>query len=442
MEQLVAQEPPRRGRPPVSGLADRRRQQIVDAAFAAFTENGYEQTSMSDIATRAGMGQGTVYRYVESKREVLDLVFDYGVERLVDTLALDDFLEVVGGTAGIEERNDIIMEGGRRLYALVDQEPALLKLLTVQSAAADKELKQRVLGIQSMLDSYVQRGLESGRRAGWLPEDAHNQAVLARLLPALVLPGFLLAQSRHDNPSTRERFVTTASLIAEKGILRDGVVLEPGEGHVAGETVDSVHVPLPAAADRRNELLDAALTCFLSDGYHAVGVNEIVEKLGVSHGTFYNYYQNKRDLLDALMVREFSAMEPALSRSVARLDARRDIEHALAQGFRNALEAVADRLPALIFVCTEAAGVDPEALQSIIQFFRFASVRSEQSVFSMIGADRINPAMDTEFLGQAFVSLLVGAVTLVVDDDGRTDRIDEYAQAITQFLLYGLNPVP
>ncbi|CPZ63261.1 Putative transcriptional regulator%2C TetR family [Mycobacteroides abscessus] len=99
MEQLVAQEPPRRGRPPVSGLADRRRQQIVDAAFAAFTENGYEQTSMADIATRAGMGQGTVYRYVESKREVLDLVFDYGVERLVDTLALDDFLEVVGGTA-------------------------------------------------------------------------------------------------------------------------------------------------------------------------------------------------------------------------------------------------------------------------------------------------------------------------------------------------------
>lgn len=123
-------------------------------------------------------------------------------------------------------------------------------------------------------------------------------------------------------------------------------------------------------------------------------------KLGVSHGTFYNYYQNKRDLLDALMVREFSAMEPALSRSVARLDARRDIEHALAQGFRNALEAVAARLPALIFVCTEAAGVDPEALQSIIQFFRFASVRSEQSVFSMIGADRINPAMDTEFLGR------------------------------------------
>ncbi|ORB58674.1 TetR family transcriptional regulator [Mycobacteroides saopaulense] len=424
----------------MSGLADKRRQQIVDAAFAAFTENGYEQTSMSDIANRAGMGQGTVYRYVDSKREVLDLVFDYGVERLVDTLALDDFLDVVGGTAGIEERNDIIMEGGRRLYALVDQEPALLKLLTVQSAAADKELKQRVVGIQSMLDSYVQRGLDSGRRAGWLVGDAQNQALLGRLLPSLVLPGFLLAQSRHDNPSTRERFVSTASLIAEKGILRDGVIAHSGADSAAVEIVDSMHVPVPVAADRRNELLDAALDCFLSDGYHAVGVNEIVERLGVSHGTFYNYYQNKRDLLDALMVREFSAMEPVLSRPVGRLDAPQAIEHALAQGFQNALEAVAARLPALIFVCTEAAGVDPEALQSIIQFFRFASVRSEQTVYSMIGADRIDPSIDTEFLGQAFVSLLVGGVTLIVDDDGRTDRIDEYARAITQFLLYGLNP--
>ncbi|MBB4852787.1 AcrR family transcriptional regulator [Mycobacteroides chelonae] len=424
----------------MSGLADKRRQQIVDAAFAAFTENGYEQTSMSDIATRAGMGQGTVYRYVDSKREVLDLVFDYGVERLVDTLALDDFLDVVSGTAGIEERNDIIMEGGRRLYALVDQEPALLKLLTVQSAAADKELKQRVVGIQSMLDSYVQRGLDSGRRAGWLVGDAQNQALLGRLLPSLVLPGFLLAQSRHDNPSTRERFVSAASLIAEKGILRDGVIADSGADSSAVEIVDSMHVPVPVAADRRNELLDAALDCFLSDGYHAVGVNEIVERLGVSHGTFYNYYQNKRDLLDALMVREFSAMEPVLSRPVGRLDARQAIEHALAHGFRNALEAVAARLPALIFVCTEAAGVDPEALQSIIQFFRFASVRSEQTVYSMIGADRIDPSIDTEFLGQAFVSLLVGGVTLIVDDDGRTDRIDQYARAITQFLLYGLNP--
>ncbi|MGH3723998.1 MAG: TetR/AcrR family transcriptional regulator [Mycobacterium sp.] len=442
MEQLVAQGSPRRGRPPVSGLADKRRQQIVDAAFVAFTENGYEQTSMADIAARAGMGQGTVYRYVEGKREVLDLVFDNAVERLFTTLALDDLLDVVGGTAGIEERNDIIMEGGRRLYGLVDREPELLKLLTVQSAAADKELKQRVLGIQSMLDSYVQRGLELGREAGWMPEDSQDHAVLARLLPSLVLPGFVLSLSRHDNPSTRERFVSSASQIAMAGILQEGVGADTDVEHVVEGPIEPQRVPTANAADRRNALLDAALECFMRDGYHAVGVHEIVERLGVSHGTFYNYYQNKRDLLDALIVREISSLESALPRPVARIESLRDIESALVQGFQGAMEAVAGRLPVLIFVCTEASGVDPEALQSITQFFRYAAVRCEQNVYSMIGADRINPSIDTEFLGQAFVSLVVGAVTLVVDDEGRADNIGEYARTITRFLLYGVNSAP
>lgn len=439
----MAQGSPRRGRPPVSGLADRRRQQIVIAAFSAFTENGYEQTSMADIATRAGMGQGTVYRYVQGKREVLDLVFDYAVERLFDTLALDDLLDVVAGTAGIEERNDIIMEGGRRLYGLVDREPALLKLLTVQSAAADKELKQRVVGIQAMLDSYIHRGLELGRRAGWMPQESQDHTVLARLLPSLVLPGFVLSLSRHDNPSTRERFVSSASQIAMAGILRKEVVgAGAGTERVVADSVELLRVPGTAAADRRNELLDAALECFMRDGYHAVGVHEIVDRLGVSHGTFYNYYQNKRDLLDALIVREISSLEPALPRPVARIDGLRDIESVLARGFRNAMEDMAERLPVLIFVCTEASGVDSEALQSITQFFRFAAVRCERNVYSMIGADRINPAIDTEYLGQAFVSLLVGAVTLMVDDEGRTDNIDEYARTITRFLLYGVNATP
>lgn len=441
MEQLVAQDPPRRGRPPVSGLADKRRQQIVDAAFAAFTENGYEQTSMSDIATRAGMGQGTVYRYVDGKREVLDLVFDYAVERLVDALALDALLDVIGETSGIEERNRVIMEGGRRVYALVDREPALLKLVTVQSAAADRELKQRVVGIQAMLDSYVQRGLDRARRAGWVPDDSQNSAVLGRLVPALVLPGFVLSLSRHDNPATRERFVGTATLMAERGILRKGVSLDTDRYQVESDSVKPLHIPT-AVGDRRNELLDAALECFLSRGYHAVGVHDIVETLGVSQGTFYNYYQNKRDLLDALIVREISSLEPAVPRAVARSEGRHDIESLLAQGFRNAMESVAARLPALIFVCTEAAGVDAEALQSIIQFFRFSSVRCEQAVHSMIGVDRLNPAIDTEFLGQAFVSLLIGAMTVIVDDDGRTDDIDEYTRTIARFLLYGLNSAP
>jgi len=46
----------------------RREQDILDAAHAVFEERGYEAAAVSEIADRAGVVEGTVYKYFESKR--------------------------------------------------------------------------------------------------------------------------------------------------------------------------------------------------------------------------------------------------------------------------------------------------------------------------------------------------------------------------------------
>jgi len=47
-------------------------------------------------------------------------------------------------------------------------------------------------------------------------------------------------------------------------------------------------------------LLDAGLRVFSERGYHAARVDDIVERAATSHGTFYLYFSNKEDLLQAL----------------------------------------------------------------------------------------------------------------------------------------------
>ena len=45
------------------GRLDRSRDPaILNAALAALTENGYDATSMDDIASRAGVGKAAIYR--------------------------------------------------------------------------------------------------------------------------------------------------------------------------------------------------------------------------------------------------------------------------------------------------------------------------------------------------------------------------------------------
>jgi TetR/AcrR family transcriptional regulator, cholesterol catabolism regulator len=48
-----------------------RRRELLDAAVAVFSEQGYRATSMADIAARLGMGKASLYHYFGSKEEVL-----------------------------------------------------------------------------------------------------------------------------------------------------------------------------------------------------------------------------------------------------------------------------------------------------------------------------------------------------------------------------------
>ena len=48
-----------------------RKQEILDTALKLFGENGYEKTSITDIAKAIGVAQGLCYRYFPSKRRCL-----------------------------------------------------------------------------------------------------------------------------------------------------------------------------------------------------------------------------------------------------------------------------------------------------------------------------------------------------------------------------------
>jgi AcrR family transcriptional regulator len=50
--------------------------QISDAALAVFKANGFTKTRMSDIASHAGVSQGLLYNYVESKEALLHHVIE------------------------------------------------------------------------------------------------------------------------------------------------------------------------------------------------------------------------------------------------------------------------------------------------------------------------------------------------------------------------------
>lgn len=57
-------------------LARRRRSQIFQAAARVFAKKGYHNATVREIAEEADLGKGTLYEYIDSKKDLLYLVME------------------------------------------------------------------------------------------------------------------------------------------------------------------------------------------------------------------------------------------------------------------------------------------------------------------------------------------------------------------------------
>jgi len=60
----------------------KRKKQILEAALTLFNDNGYENTSIEQIARTAGVGKGTIYGYFETKKDIIKGFCEEEIEKI------------------------------------------------------------------------------------------------------------------------------------------------------------------------------------------------------------------------------------------------------------------------------------------------------------------------------------------------------------------------
>ncbi|HEX3240929.1 MAG TPA: TetR/AcrR family transcriptional regulator [Solirubrobacterales bacterium] len=65
-------------------------------------------------------------------------------------------------------------------------------------------------------------------------------------------------------------------------------------------------------ADKRRQILDAAVAVFARQGFHATRVSDIADEAGVAYGLVYHYFRSKDDVLNELFVERWSLLLSAI----------------------------------------------------------------------------------------------------------------------------------
>ena len=65
-------------------------------------------------------------------------------------------------------------------------------------------------------------------------------------------------------------------------------------------------------ADKRRQILDAAIRVFARQGFHATRVSDIADEAGVAYGLVYHYFSSKDEVLNELFLERWSLMLAAI----------------------------------------------------------------------------------------------------------------------------------
>ena len=101
-------------------LPKEKRERILRVITEEFADNGFQNTSVSQIAKKSGISVGAVYKYFESKEEMFSFVVKDGLSQLEDVLSA-----LAQSDEDIALKAEIII---RKLVSFSREKPELIKL--------------------------------------------------------------------------------------------------------------------------------------------------------------------------------------------------------------------------------------------------------------------------------------------------------------------------
>src|SRR3954468_2520093 len=95
-----------------------------------------------------------------------------------------------------------------------------------------------------------------------------------------------------------------------------------------------------SAAQRREQLLDVTKALVDEQGFHAVSIEAVARRAGITRPVVYGHFADLGALLEAMLAREMARALAQLATVVPRATAAPDLPEALADALRGYLEVV------------------------------------------------------------------------------------------------------
>lgn len=324
-------------------VARHQRGRLQGAMVEAVARNGYQDTTLRELVTLAGVSKSTFYEHFDDKQDCFLATFD----TIVDVIA-ERIDEATSRAGSLRER----LRGGLDVFMrTAAEEQAAAVLVAIES------LKLGAAGLPSR--EKAGEHFEAVIRNAF--EEAGSGPPLSDLVVRGIVAGIRNCLYQHLRAGRGDELPDAAGTMVDWALSYDG---EPGPAakraaEAASVPRPPVESPPPDGDSRRERIVRAAAKLTVANGYESLTIPAISAAAGVSNQTFYDHFASKEE---ALLAGFAVLAEGTLRRVTTVFLAQEDKAEAIGAGLRALLDhTVEDELfPRLAFFELPMAG--PAAL--------------------------------------------------------------------------------
>lgn len=192
---------------------------ILDAALRTFVKRGYSETKVAEIASEAGVAEGTLYNYFQSKEDLLLALFDEKWGGIID--------EIKKKISRLDDPNKKLKAVFSLVVRMFKKNRHLAELFMVDVKQSSIFLTNYTINrIVQFLD-LIEEILEEGKRKGIYRKDLDSRVAKMVIFGAAqgILLSWVLSESKEVKNQTF-KFSLYRAAKTLKDIFKSGLVGE------------------------------------------------------------------------------------------------------------------------------------------------------------------------------------------------------------------------
>ena len=138
--------------------AEKRVSDIMSAARAVLAERGAQESFISEVAERAGVVEGSLYRFFSSKRDLIEKVAEHWYEEM-----LTDYSSHLDGVRGTRNRLRFVIH---HHLSIIKKEPALARMVFQEFRPAKDYRSTRLFALNQTYTQRIVEIVKAAIRAG------------------------------------------------------------------------------------------------------------------------------------------------------------------------------------------------------------------------------------------------------------------------------------